>query len=216
MGTRLFALLIAASLLGGCGGEDAATAGAHQGEDGLPRPGAANGSVTGMPNPGSARAPRQADPALPASPEAFATIAPAEAPLDAPGGLEAGLDTAATTQQAQAVLRDYYAAINAGDIASAYALWADQGRGSGQSLQQFGDGFAATEGVSVQLGTARVLAGPGGARHVEIPATVDDRLADGGVRRHAGTYTLRLDTVDASTQEQRWRLVSADLREILP
>jgi hypothetical protein len=49
------ALLMSCCLLAACGGDKAGTDGA-QGEDGLPKPAAAGGSVTGMPNPGVAEA----------------------------------------------------------------------------------------------------------------------------------------------------------------
>jgi hypothetical protein len=47
------ALLLCCTLLVACGGDKAGTQGAA-GEDGLPKPAAASGSVTGMPNPGVA------------------------------------------------------------------------------------------------------------------------------------------------------------------
>ena len=48
-----FALLLCCSLLVACGGDKAGTQGAA-GDDGLPKPAAPGGSVTGMPNPGVA------------------------------------------------------------------------------------------------------------------------------------------------------------------
>ena len=45
------ALLLCCTLVVACGGDKAGTAGAA-GDDGLPKPAAASGSVTGMPNPG--------------------------------------------------------------------------------------------------------------------------------------------------------------------
>lgn len=45
--------VLGCSLLAGCGGEKAGATGA-QADDGLPKPAAASGSVTGMPNPGIA------------------------------------------------------------------------------------------------------------------------------------------------------------------
>lgn len=47
--------LLSCCLLAACGGDKAGANGA-QGEDGLPKPAAAGGSVTGMPNPGVADA----------------------------------------------------------------------------------------------------------------------------------------------------------------
>ncbi len=217
MRNRLFLALLASAMLAACAGESPESRATKQGEDSLPRPGATNGSVTGMPNPGTANAGPPAYGAIPeATPAIPADAEPGIATLDQPTSPAAGVDPADAISQAQAVLRDYYAAINAGDHARAYSLWADQGRASGQSLQQFVEGFAPTAGVSVQLGAGRALGGSGGASQVEIPVTVDGPQADGSVRRHAGTYTLRLDQVDAASQAQRWHIVSADLREIRP
>lgn len=49
------ALLLSCCMLAACGGDKTGADGA-QGEDGLPKPAAAAGSVTGMPNPGVAEA----------------------------------------------------------------------------------------------------------------------------------------------------------------
>lgn len=51
-----FAALLGCCLLAACGGDDKAGTANAAGEDGLPRPAAASGSVTGMPNPGVADA----------------------------------------------------------------------------------------------------------------------------------------------------------------
>lgn len=71
------ALLLCCSLLVACGGDKAGTGGVA-GDDGLPKPAAASGSVTGMPNPGVA-APRPA-----------ASVAPAEDAVELPARLENG------------------------------------------------------------------------------------------------------------------------------
>lgn len=218
MHKRLFLPLLASAMLAACAGESPESRASAQGEDSLPRPGASSGSVTGMPNPGTANAVPPADGAIPD----VTLVLPVEpgpgmATPDQPTSPDPSGDPAGAVAEAQAVLRDYYAAINAGDHARAYFLWADQGRASGQSLQQFAQGFTPTEGVSVQLGVGRSLGGSRGASLVEIPATVDGPQADGSVRRHAGTYTLRLDQLDASSSPaQRWHIVSADLSEIRP
>lgn len=217
MRTRLFLPLLASAMLAACAGESPENRATAQGEDSLPKPGASSGSVTGMPNPGTANAGPPAEDAIPeATPVLPVEAGPGITTLDPPTSQHAGVDPAVAVAEAQAVLRDYYAAISDGEHARAYSLWADQGRASGQSLQQFMEGFAPTDGVSVQLGVGRALGGSRGASLVEIPATVEGPQADGSVRRHAGTYTLRLDQVDASSQAQRWHIISADLREIRP
>ena len=53
MHVHRFALLFSCCLLAACGGDKTGADGA-QGDDGLPKPAAASGSVTGMPNPGVA------------------------------------------------------------------------------------------------------------------------------------------------------------------
>lgn len=57
MGHHLIVLLLTSTLLVACGGEKAGAESSAQGDNGLPKPGAVNGSVTGMPNPGVASAP---------------------------------------------------------------------------------------------------------------------------------------------------------------
>jgi len=54
------ALLIVCTLLAACGQDKARDEARAQGGDALPAPGEVSGSVTGMPNPGAASAPRSA------------------------------------------------------------------------------------------------------------------------------------------------------------
>jgi len=54
---RVTVLLLTSILLVGCGGDNAIAEGGAQEDVALPRPGAVNGSVTGMPDPGIASAP---------------------------------------------------------------------------------------------------------------------------------------------------------------
>lgn len=61
MHAHRLAFLLCCSLLAACGGNDAASQG-KPGEDGLPKPAAASGSVTGMPDPGVASARRTPGP----------------------------------------------------------------------------------------------------------------------------------------------------------
>lgn len=209
--------LIASVLLVACGSDTATPGGRAQGEENLPKPHAVSGSVTGMPDPGSAGPSRPGAEA--ASSDADGIVA-GESSGDGTVDALAPTDAAASAEdaaQALSVLRDYYAAINAGDFARAHALWSDQGRASGQSLQQFTDGFAGTEGISVQLGAANPVEGDAGTRLIQVPATVDARQSDGRVQRYLGSFTLRMSVVDGTTPAQRnWHIASADLRENRP
>jgi hypothetical protein len=83
-----FAFLLSCCMLAACGGDKADTPHARD-EDGLPKPAAAAGSVTGMPNPGVAAARPAADAASqpdmvefpePLEQDDLAAVDPADAP----------------------------------------------------------------------------------------------------------------------------------------
>jgi hypothetical protein len=223
------------TLLTACGG-DKGKQGHVDGvaDEALPAPRAdVRGGVTGMPDkpgPGQVGLPPAAPPdtiALdenrnPVLPDALgvdgataegavpelaseAAGAPAETPLaDEP-----------TPQDAIAVVRDYYAAINGRDYARAYALWSDAGRASGQSPEQFADGFDDTRGVSVEIMAPSRVDAAAGSRFIEVPVAFTATGHDGRERRFVGAYTLRRAVVDGATADQRaWRIASADLREV--
>lgn len=139
-----------------------------------------------------------------------------DGPLTAPPAADVGA-AEPTAADAVAIVRDYYAAINAGDYAGAYRLWSGSGAASGQTPDQFANGFAQTRGVNVEIGApGRVDAGAG-SRYVQVPVGVQATQADGSVRRFGGTYTLQRSVVDGATPEQRlWRIRGADLREVQP
>jgi hypothetical protein len=223
-------LLLLAVLLSGCGHKTAGTdttdadgTGA-QADVTLPRPEATGHAVTGMPTtPG----PRPVGSALVAPPE---TMTATEAEVAGDVAVDADPDaevesTAATTpegapatsnepgvQDAVAVIRDYYAAIEQHDYTHAWSLWSDGGRSSGQTAQQFADGFANTAHVAVQPGAPGRLDAAAGSRYIEVPVTIEAAQRDGSVRRYAGSYTLRRAVVDGATAEQRaWRIASANL-----
>ena len=128
---------------------------------------------------------------------------------EAPGALEPD------AQDAAAVVRSYYAAIDARDYPRAWALWSDGGRSSGQTLQQFADGFAATVDVAAQVQAPGRIDAAAGSRYVEVPVTIVATDRSGAEHHYRGTYTLRRAVVDGATPEQRaWRIASADVREL--
>jgi len=180
----------------------------------LPAPVGASGGVTSMPDrPG----PGPVGPPVAEVPEA------PEVPLDENGNpvlTEAPGDVAAaepTPEDAVAVIRSYYEAINSGDFDRAYAHWSDNGRSSGKSPQQFATGFADTTGVSVEMQSPDTVDAAAGSRYIAVPVTITATQRDGSQRRFAGKYVLRRAVVDGATPEQRlWRIASADLRELAP
>lgn len=151
---------------------------------------------------------------------AFAAIAAIAAcvdrPADPPGAVSAAAiapppDTAA--QSAVEVLRRYFAAIDARDYPTAYALWANGGAASGQTLEEFAAGFAQTERVRAEIGEPGRIEGAAGSRYIAIPVAIHATTASGEEQHFEGGYTLRRSVGDGATPEQRsWRIHSAALR----
>jgi hypothetical protein len=223
-------LCSAVLLLPACGhkpaGADTTDAGATgaQADVALPKPDATGRAVTGMP---STPGPRPVGPALVAPPEstsaAQADIVAGDVAEDAGPSTAGDSSPVGATdvpagngepgvQDAVAVLRDYYSAIEQHDYAHAWSLWSEGGRSSGQTAQQFADGFANTAHVVVQAGAPGRLDAAAGSRYIEIPVTVEAAQRDGSVRRYTGSYTLRRAVVDGASADQRaWRIASANL-----
>ncbi len=122
-----------------------------------------------------------------------------------------------TPEDAVAVIHDYYSAINHAGFARAWAMWSDHGRASGQTAQQFADGYADTASVDVQAQAPTRLDAAAGSRYIEIPVTINASRRDGSEHQYSGAYTLRRSTVDGATADQRaWRIASANLHEVSP
>jgi hypothetical protein len=224
--TAIAGCLIALALTA-CGRHEPTAAGAGNGasdEVALPKPAATGGSVTGMPaHPGPGQIGPQPEPSGDTETPADAgqdsesigdEAAMANAALAAPDGTapaEPGADEAA------AVISDYYQSIDALDYAHAWSLWSDGGRASGQTVQQFANGFASTAHVTVDIGAAGAMEGAAGSRYVQVPVTIQATARDGSVQRYAGSYTLRRAVVDGATPEQRaWHIASATLHPVQP
>lgn len=177
--------------------------------DPQPEPGV---DANGLPIDGTA----PSDPSL-VNPETGLAVTPGDvlpAPPAAPLPASAGPEP--TSNDAVAVIRDYYAAINAHAYPRAYALWSGGGRASGQTPEQFAGGFAQTSGVSVTLGWPGAEDAGAGQRYVQVPVSLRATQADGSVKRYAGSFTLHRAVVDGASAEQRaWRIRNADLRELV-
>lgn len=220
--------LAGAVLTSACGDKTAAdgSGSADGSAEALPAPeGAGRGGVTGMPatpGPGQVGPPADAA-ATPLYDENGNPLPGTEAPAEGVDGtLPLPSDGSAVAAEpgpddALAVVRDYYAAINQGQFDQAYALWSDGGRASGQSAQQFAAGFADTTGVSVELLAPGPVDAGAGQRHIEVPVAITATQRDGSQRKYVGAYVLRRTVVDGASDEQRaWRIGSADIREVRP
>jgi hypothetical protein len=209
--------------------------------------GAPGAGVTGMPDepgPNAIRAPGEAGEAAGVALDEFGNPLPAEGlpvegvPADADAVAADGIpvDPALTAsmpdggavampatgdgpgpQEAVALVRAYYDAISAGAFGRAYALWSDGGRASGQSPQQFADGFAQTAGMAVEVMAPGRVDAAAGSHRIEVPVALTATRRDGSERRYVGAYVLQRAAVDGASPEQRaWRIASADLREVQP
>ena len=207
-------VLLAALLATACGKDESqrTATGGKPGEQ-LPAPSGTSGGVTGMPDrpgPGPVGPPVAEQPEVPLDENGNPLL-----PETVPG--EAVATTEPTPEDAVAVIRDYYGAINSGDFSRAYVLWSDEGNASGQSPQQFAAGFADTTGISVDMQPPGNVGAAAGSRYVEVPVAIVATQRDGSQRRYVGAYTLRRAVVDGATPEQRaWRIGSADIREVQP
>ncbi|MET4896856.1 hypothetical protein RN629_06715 [Sphingomonadaceae bacterium jetA1] len=114
---------------------------------------------------------------------------------------------------AAAVVRRYYAAINARDYGTAWQQWGDNGR-PGQRYQDFARGFAHTRATRVTIGRMAPSEGGAGSVYATVPVAVDAQLDDGRRQRFVGQYVVRrVNDVDGATVAQRrWHLESATLK----
>lgn len=120
---------------------------------------------------------------------------------------------AATPAAARQVVVDYYAAIDAGDHAKAYAMWSDKGMASGQTFEHFSGGYANTKSVRAVVGEPADEEGAAGSRYIQVPVQLTALQRDGSERRYSGRFTLRAVMADGASEEQRrWHLASAEMQ----
>lgn len=152
-------------------------------------------------------------PAQSPAPQETDTAVPEISTADtAPAGK--GSDPAAPAAARQVVV-DYYAAIDAGDYAKAYALWSDDGAASGQIFEHFSGGYANTRSVRAVVGEPTGEEGAAGSRYIQVPVELNAQQRDGGERRYRGRFTLRAVVADGATGEQRrWHLASAEMQRV--
>jgi hypothetical protein len=114
-----------------------------------------------------------------------------------------------------AILRRYYAAINARDYDAAYALWGQSGKASHRSRAGFASGFAQTASVRVTIVDSTRIEGAAGSQYATIPVSVYATRRDGNTQHFRGTYTLRRAMVTgASEADRRWHIYVAELHAV--
>lgn len=142
-----------------------------------------------------------------------APSAPAAAAAPPTAAAEAG--DQATPAAARQVVVDYYAAIDSGNYAKAYALWSDNGAASGQTFEHFSGGYANTRSVHAVVGNPTDEEGAAGSRYIRVPVQLSARQRDGSERRYHGRFILRALVADGAAQDQRrWHLDSAEMQRL--
>lgn len=120
--------------------------------------------------------------------------------------------TPESAQGAGDVMQSYFALIEVGRFAQAYALWGNGGKASGMSQADFAKSFSAYREVHGQVGAPGEIEGAAGSLYVTVPVGLYGRPASGGTFDHKGTATLRrVNDVPGSTTEQRkWHIDKID------
>ncbi|MEO9129964.1 MAG: hypothetical protein ABI240_02020, partial [Sphingomonas sp.] len=118
-------------------------------------------------------------------------------------------------EAAAAVVRRYYAAINAHDYSTAWSQWGENGRPD-QTRSAFEAGFAHTRSTKVAIGQLEPGDAGAGSIYQPVPVTVDAMLDDGTHQRFSGSYVVRrVNGVDgASPAQLRWHIDSAKLSPV--
>lgn len=163
-----------------------------------------------------ARTEQAAPTPLPAQQETAVAAPPSPVPAaEAAPAIAVEPSDAATPAAARQVVVDYYAAIDAGDYAKAYALWSDKGAASGQTFEHFSGGYANTRSVRAIVGEPADEEGAAGSRYIQVPVELIALQRDGSERRYRGRFTLRTVVADGASQEQRrWHLASAEMQRM--
>lgn len=155
-----------------------------------------------------------------APPAAMPPFKPAA--LGKPGGLDndtipvsEALQPDTSAQGAAQVVQRYYALIEAGRHAQAYALWAP-GR-AGMTRRQFVRSFDRYAEYHVNIGAPDDVEGAAGSRYVTVPVQPYGRLRDGNRPFDMrGTITLRrvADVPGSTSEQRRWHIERSDVRPL--
>lgn len=133
-------------------------------------------------------------PRVPATP----TMAPSPGAASPTPIASRSADTTLVVNAVQTVL-DYYGAIRAGRYQDAYALWADAGAASGQSFEQFRQGYAATAELRVVIGDTPQVTAAGVRVPVALVAIDNSTTANAPqtVQNYVGEWLVASDATGA-------------------
>ena len=118
--------------------------------------------------------------------------------------------------EAVQVIRDYYSAINRQDYRQAYLAWDRNGAASGQSFEQFKQGFANTTSTTITVGEPSRVDAAAGSLYIRIPVTIAAVTKDGTQEQFRGSYALRRANsgLNSMPEPRRWYLNSAKITQV--
>lgn len=132
-------------------------------------------------------------------------------PADTPPALA---DADKSPAAARDTVLGYYEAIDRGDYAAAYRMWANDGAASGKSEAVFAEELKAAPPMRVAVDAPGRVEGAAGSLYIEVPVRLDATPAGGKLVHYEGSYVLRrVNDVPGSTPaQQRWHIAQAKLR----
>jgi hypothetical protein len=109
---------------------------------------------------------------------------------------------------AAATLKRYYARIEAGDYAAAWAI--RSGQTGDEARRRFADNFKAYQSYHADVGTPSEPVQAGGWAYVEVPVMIRGAFRGGKPFASSGSVTLRRAT--AGEGERGWRVYTGESR----
>lgn len=109
---------------------------------------------------------------------------------------------------AASALKRYYAAIEAGDYDSAWAM--RSGESGDEARRRFADNFKAYQSYQADVGTPSGPVEAGGWAYVEVPVMIRGSFRGGKPFASAGSVTVRRST--AADGDRRWRVYTGERR----
>jgi hypothetical protein len=123
------------------------------------------------------------------------------------------LGTGTTPQDAVALIREYYQAINRNRFQDAYQMWEGHGAASGKSLLAFLNSYAQPVRFDVRPGPPAAPVVSGTTQMISVPVEVTATLLPHKIEQYGGTITLRRSMErNAAADLKRWHIYKADLK----
>jgi hypothetical protein len=118
-----------------------------------------------------------------------------------------------TVQDAVALLEGYFADLDAGRYARAYAAW--RTGSNPQTEADFKAGYAHTTSVAANIGEPGAIDAGAGQRYIEIPVSIFATLDGGTVQHFEGSYVLHhtANIPGATVEQLTWHISTATVTQ---